>query len=80
MLAEAVRPVAPWRVLTPAADGALRVNPDATVRRVTVPCRVGDAWQLRWARLEDGTLVWEGTPPEPPITWMQVLFIPGGKS
>lgn len=79
-IAEAVRPVAPWQVLTPAADGALRVTPDATVRRVAVPCKVGDVWQLRWARLEGGTLAWEGAPPEPPITWMQVLFIPGGKS
>jgi hypothetical protein len=80
MVAAGVRPMAPVGVILPAADGALGIVTATRGQRGAVPARDGDGWRLCPLRVEDGRVVWEAAPPGTPITWPQVLFIPGGDS
>jgi hypothetical protein len=80
VMSAGVRPMAPVGVMLPAADGALGIVTAKRGQRGAVPVRDGDGWKLCPLRVEDGRVVWEGAPPETPITWPQVLFISGGDS
>lgn len=77
-LAQGVRPLAPLGVMLPATDGSLGIATSRPGQRGAVPAREGDGWSLRWLRVENGQVTWDTVAPEPPVSWPQVLFIPGG--
>jgi uncharacterized protein YcbK (DUF882 family) len=77
-LVQGVRPLAPLGVMLPAENGSLGIATSRPGQRGAVPAREGDGWTLRGLRIEDGRAVWDTAAPEPPVTWPQVLFIPGG--
>jgi hypothetical protein len=40
-----------------------------------VPTPGTDGWRLAPLRVEKGQVVWMDVPPDPPLTWPQVIFI-----
>jgi hypothetical protein len=72
------RPLAPAAIVRPSGSGALPVAGVPEGTEVLVPVRLTQGWGMTPARVTQSELQWTGQPPEPPITWPQTLFVPGG--
>ena len=72
------RPLAPAAIARPTASGELPVAGVPEGTEVRVPVKLESGWSLAPARVTEGGLQWQGRAPEPPITWPQTLFVPGG--
>lgn len=72
------RPLAAAAIVRPSASGVLSVTGVPEGTEVLVPARLAMGWGLAPARVTSSELQWAGQAPEPPVTWPQTLFVPGG--
>jgi hypothetical protein len=74
-LAAQMRAAAPLGVALPIDVAHAKVAGMKDGDRGVVPTPGTDGWRLAPLRVEKGQVVWMDVPPDPPVTWPQVIFI-----